>query len=291
MARDIRAAAGVFVCLAALAGAPTPMRAQPAPPAAADKASDPAFEAARTAFEALPESDRRALQNALVWMGDYNSVDSGAFGRRTFEGIVAYQRRGKAEPTGVLDAPARAAALAAGRKARDAAGFAIRTDAATGAAIGVPTKLLPRETAVPHGTRWQSADGRITLETRATGPADPDLAATFERLSASTPDRRVTYKVKRPDFLVVTGETPTGRFFIRYAQTPTGLRGFTLSYDKALAVETDKLVIAVANSFDPLPGAAPAAAVAPPQAPRRRLSPRGRPARASRASRSRRGAC
>ena len=267
MTRDIRTAAGVFVCLAALAVAPRPMRAQPAPPAAADKKSDPAFEAARTVFEALPESDRRALQNALVWTGDYNSVDSGAFGRRTFEAIVAYQRRVKAEPTGVLDPPTRAIALAAGRKARDAAGFAIRTDAATGAAIGVPTKLLPRETAVPHGTRWQSADGRITLETRATGPDDPDFAATFERLSASTPDRRVTYKLKRPDFLVVTGETPTGRFFIRYAQIPAGLRGFTLSYDKALAVETDKLVIAVANSFDPLPGAAPVAAAAAPRAP------------------------
>lgn len=246
---------------------PRPAAAAPAPTAApaapADKKPDPAFEAARTSFEALPEADRRALQEALVWTGDFNGVDSGTFGRRTYDSILAYARRAKPSADAVLDAAERAALLAAGRKARDAAGFALRTDAATGAALGVPARVLPREQRVPNGTRWQSPDGRVTLETRLYAAGEGDLAATFERLALSTPERRVTYKLKRPDFLVVTGETPTGRFYIRYADTPAGLRGFTFAYDKALAAETDKLVIAVANSFNPLPGSAGPAITTP----------------------------
>lgn len=283
MKRIISRTAIGIACLAVTAGtaAAQPVPARPTPPkpaapaqaapvptpAPADKKPDPAFEAARASFEALPEAERRALQEALVWTGDFNGVDSGTFGRRTYESILAYARRAK--PTSnpgaeaVLDARDRAALLAAGRKARDAAGFALRTDAATGAALGVPARVLPREQRVPNGTRWQSPDGRVTLETRLSPPGEGDLAATFERLSVSTPERRVTYKLKRPDFLVVTGETPTGRFYIRYTDTPVGLRGFTFAYDKALAAETDKLVIAVANSFDPLPGAAGPGAATP----------------------------
>lgn len=261
-----RAAIGAaFLCaMSGIAAAQTvparpapPRPAAPAAPAApVDKRPDPAFEAARASFEALPEADRRALQEALVWTGDFNGVDSGTFGRRTYDAILAYARRSKPNADAVLDAGERAALLSAGRKAREAAGFALRTDAPTGAALGVPARVLPREQRVPNGTRWQSPDGRVTLETRLYAAGEGDLAATFERLALSSPERRVTYKLKRPDFLVVTGETPTGRFYIRYADTPAGLRGFTFAYDKALAGETDKLVIAVANSFNPLPGSA-----------------------------------
>ena len=84
--RIIRAVSG-FVMLAtagtALAQAPPALpRPAPAKPPALAKPVDPAFEAARTAFEALPESERKALQDALVWTGDYNSVISGTFARR-----------------------------------------------------------------------------------------------------------------------------------------------------------------------------------------------------------------
>ena len=62
-------------------------RARPAPVAGAP--ADPAFEAAKATFEALPEADRKAVQDALVWTGDFNAVVSGAFGRRTFEALNA----------------------------------------------------------------------------------------------------------------------------------------------------------------------------------------------------------
>ncbi|TGD94848.1 peptidoglycan-binding protein [Methylobacterium nonmethylotrophicum] len=225
-------------------------------------APDPVFEAARAAFEARPEAERRAVQDALVWAGSYNSVVTGTFGRRTYEAIGAWQGRTGGAGTGILDEAGRAALIAAGEAARRAARFTVAPDPATGLVIGVPERLLPKRARVPGGSRWQSPDGRVTLDTKAFAPGDTDLDALFAQSTAAAPDRKVTYTLKRPDFMVVTGETPAGKFYIRHAAGPAGLRGFTLSYDKATAREMDRLVIAIANSFVPFPGEAP---VAPPR--------------------------
>ncbi len=132
-------------------------------------------------------------------------------------------------------------------------------DPATGLVIGVPERWLSKRARVPGGTRWQSPDGRITLDTKAAAPGETDLDALFAQSTLVTPERKVTYSLKRPDFTVVTGETPAGKFYIRHAAGPAGIRGFTLSYDKASAREMDRLVIAIANSFVPFPGDTPPA--------------------------------
>ncbi|MFD0936219.1 serine protease, partial [Methylobacterium trifolii] len=153
----------------------------------------------------------------------------------------------------------RAALLAAGETARKAARFTVKPDPASGVVMGVPEGLLTRRSALPGGTRWQSADGRVTLESRSFPQGETDLDALFERATAPLNDRKVTYKLKRPDFVVVTAETGTGRSYVRYASGAEGIRGFALGYDRALAAQVDRLVIAIANSFVPFPGAAPAA--------------------------------
>ena len=94
------AAAGLFL------GAPfaqaqisPPKPAQPAPAAAQ---LDAAFEAQKAAFLALPPATRVAAQDALVWLGLYNGVSDGDFGKRTRDAIVAFQTGQKAPGDGVL---------------------------------------------------------------------------------------------------------------------------------------------------------------------------------------------
>ena len=253
-------ALGLLAAPAAVAQAPKPP--PPRPPAAAP---DPAFEAMRAGFEALPEAERKGLQDALVWTGDYNSVVNGAFGRRTFEALNA--ARARARGNDPLDPGSRAAILAAGEAARKAVRFTVQADPASGAVLGVPERMLPKRSAVPGGTRWQSADGRLTLESRSFPAGGPDLEALFARATAPLADRKVTYKLKRPDFIVVTGETAAGRSYLRYAAGPAGIRGFAIGYEAAQEPEVDHLVIAIANSFVPFPDApaeAPRIAAAPP---------------------------
>ena len=257
----------LLVGLAALvseAEAQVPERATPERPAATAKpkpaappAPDAGYDAAQVAFEALPETTRRAVQDALVWTGDYNAVTAGTFGRRTYDGILAWQKRSGGEPSGILSARERSALDAGGEAVRKAMQFTIRPDQASGTVVGVPERVLSKKSAQKGGTRWQSADGRMTLDTKSFAAGETDLETLFDRATAPAADRRITYKLKKPDFVVITGETGAGRSYIRYAAGPTGIRGFTIGYDKSMAAEAERLVIAIANSFMPFPEESP----------------------------------
>jgi hypothetical protein len=144
----------------------------------------------------------------------------------------------------------------------------VLSDARSGARIGVPQAVLSRtEPNSFGGSRWQSKDGRVTLDTRVGAPGEA-LATLFEKATApSTSGRKITYKLLRPEFYVISGETQAGKFYSRMAQGPDGtLRGFSIGYDKALGGQMDRLVIAIANGFEPFPAATPVAVASAPSA-------------------------
>lgn len=242
---------------------------QPAPAAPAAAAPDPAFDAAKSAFEALPEADRRAIQDALVWTGDYKGNVDGSFGRGTRDAIVAYARRSKLPTDGTLDQKAKAALVAAADKARNAQAFRKIVDTRSGIAIGLPTKAMSRKTDTKTGTTWSTTDGAAAVDTFQNAEADSDLPRLFEILRGDAPGRKVTYRVLRPDFLVVTGEEGDRVFYTRAARGMANgvatVRGYTLSYARRLRPTYDVLSIAIANAFEPFPSAAstPSTATAP----------------------------
>lgn len=246
------------VAVALVLLAPSLASAQAPAPAAGPS---PQMAAAQAGFEALPEAERKAIQNDLIWAGQFNGAVSGSYGPLTFRAINVFKgARGPAD--GLLPPAERAALAKAAQAARDTAGFKVLADDKTGVQIGIPQKLLPKRDVTPSGgSRWQSADEKVTLDTSTMPPGSEDLAAIYEKAITVSPNspRKITYKLLRPDFFVVTGETPTGRFYRRLAAGPQGLRGFSIGYDKSLAPTVDKLVIAIAASFEPFPtGAVPA---------------------------------
>lgn len=227
--------------------------------AQAQQPADPRLAAATQSFSALPEAERKAIQSDLIWTGHLNSAATGNFGALTFRAVNSF-KAGRGEPNGQLTPAERQELARLAKTARDAAGFAVITDQPTGVRIGIPQKVLPkREATAAGGSRWQSGDGKITLDVSA-GPATEPLQAIFERAIAVNPNiqRKVTYKLLQPSFFVVAGETPTGKFFRRQALGPSGLRGFSVGYDKGVSATFDKVVTAIADSFEPFPsGAAP----------------------------------
>jgi peptidoglycan hydrolase-like protein with peptidoglycan-binding domain len=211
--------------------------------------SDAALTAQKGAFLALPESTRKAAQDALVWLGFYVGVVDGDFGRGTRNAILAYQASAKAPQDGALSAPQLKALLASAQKARDAVGFQIVKDAKTGASIGAPTKLL-------------GAHGGAKLDFAAR--SDADLDTLYARLSAPAPARRIVYKaIRQDDFFVVSGQDGTSAFYSRFeknaAATPP-VRGFTFAYPASQAAQLDRIALAVANSFEAFPQARAATA-------------------------------
>ncbi len=262
MALGIRAVSAALSALLILA----PAAAQaPAP------APDPAQQKAQAAFEALPEAERRQIQLDLTFATEFSGAALGTFGPLTFRALLAFERQNRSQADAILDVPERGALAAAARRERERLGFRQVADAATKATIGLPTLLLPRaEPQAPGGARWQSADGKATVAMRNPAPAEGALEQLYEKaLVSSNPQRKVTYKLLRPDFYVVAGETPQGKFYQRMAKLPDGsLRGFSVAYDKTLAPVWDKMTVAAANSFNPAgPPAGPAVAGVPAGAP------------------------
>lgn len=250
-------------------------QAQPVP-ISPSRPADPLLDGARIAFEALPGTERKTLQENLIWIGAYSGMADGAFGRQTYDAIATFQRSIRKTPNGILTPADLAALRATAQKAKDAAGFTLVDDTKSGVRIGVPLKVLPNRSDNPNGgSRWQSQDGKVTLDTRV-APPDATLQSLYDRnLAIQTPGRVLNYKVLRPDFFVIAGETPTGKFYMRYAGGPAGIRAFSLGYDKALAAQTDPLVVAIANSFIPFPADPVPSAVA--QAPAPKSVARGTP--------------
>ena len=149
--------------------------------AIAQPAPDPALAAAQSAFEALTEAERKAIQSDLIWTGDYSGVVDGSFGRRSFEAVVAFETRNRTKPDGMLD-PAERAALAQ-QAARHVAALRFQSlrDERSGIRIGVPTALLPKREALPGGgVRYSSADGKASL-TLTSGAPGADLPALYQQ--------------------------------------------------------------------------------------------------------------
>ena len=231
---------------------------------------DPAYEAARLAFEALPEADRKAVQDGLIWTGDYNSVVNGVFGKRTLVGINAYAKANKLPVTGMLDAKARTALAAAAAKAKLEARFAVVLEPRSGVRIGIPAALLPKSASTPTGRRYEMDGGLGSLETFAPAGADADLAKLFDLMKIDGSGRKVTYKLLKPDFFVVAGEVNGHSYYTRMASGVHAgariLRGFTFSYDSSLKFDMERISLAIANSFEPFApgdGAQPLVAGAP----------------------------
>ena len=252
-----------LACLLGVAAIVLPrpvLGAVPAPAAAAEDV------ATKAAYDKLPEADRRAIQDALIWTGDYSGIISGSFGPRTRDAIAAYAKRLGLSSADALAAEPRARLQKQAQALRQAVGFVTIKDKRAGVSIGLPIKLLPKEMGTDSGSRYSSTDGSTVVDT-LTRPAGKDgLGTIFDRMSASGGQRRVTYKLSRPDFFVVSGEIGERKFYSRYATGTVGedmlVRGFTLTYAKAAADRMDAIALAVAAGFDPFPAAgAPAGIV------------------------------
>lgn len=248
----------IIATLIAMLGLSVPATAQ-----TPSRQQDAAYEAGRLAFETLSETDRRAIQEALIWTGDYKGAVDGGYGRGTRTAMIAYARRVGLPDDGLFDTRARASLLAAANGAKAAVGFTLTADPKSGASLALPMKILTRRIDTKTGSRWLSTDGAMTMETWLLREQEVNLPALFDQLKDSNANRRVTYKVLRPEFFVVSAEVGGNDQYIRFARGiadgATVLRGYSIAYPKNM----ENVAMAVANGFDPFPAATPAPAAAP----------------------------
>jgi len=249
--------AGALIGLMAACAAPHSALAQspaPTPPAAVDART----EAQKSAFLAMPEADRKAVQDALGWLGLYNGAVDGAFGKRTRDAVLAYQTNVEATADGVVSEAQLAALKAAADKARAAVGFEVVDERRSGVRIGAPLKILDKIAIVGGDVTLEKTGGSVTLAfPYRTGEA-ADLAALYAKLTADEKGRKISYKaMKADDFFVVAGELGARKYYTRFAKAPANwpagpeLRGFVFAYPNDQAADFDRIALAIANSFEP----------------------------------------
>jgi hypothetical protein len=215
---------------------------------------------------ALPEAERQAIENDLIWTGDYNGAINADLNARAVAAVKAFQKRIKAKETGVLDAKERAALAAAAQQKRDAAGWSLQDDHSTGARIGLPIRLVPLDAIIIGGARWRSANANVQVETFRIVKPGATLQSVYDSQS-KVAERKITYKLARPDFFVLTGMQGAKKFYVRAAFRNGEVRGFTIVYDPKIARMVDPIVIAMSNAYMAFP--AKAIAIVPP--PRRKV--------------------
>ena len=257
--------AGLSIAVAAAAGWAHAASPSPAP-ASTLAGADAKLDAQKAAFLAMTEADRKAVQDALVWLDFYNGAVDGAFGKRTRDSIVAYQQSVGAAGDGIVTSNQLEALKTAAQRARAAVEFTLIDDRISGARIGAPLKLLTKLKPSSADTTLQSGDGSLSLKLEQRPAAAPKpgaaddagLAALYGQATADAAGRKIGYKaLKAGEFFVVSGEDKGAKFYTRFARSPADwpegsfLRGFTFAYPSDRASDYDKLALAVANAFEP----------------------------------------
>jgi peptidoglycan hydrolase-like protein with peptidoglycan-binding domain len=206
---------------------------------------------AASAYTAMPESERHAIQSDLGLLGDYEGAP-GNFDEGTIAAVKAFQQRHHNRATGVLAAPERDALAAAARGPAAAVGWRLIDDPKTGARLGLPEKLVPKSGASRSGSRWTSAQGQIQIETfRYTEAALPAL---FED-EKKTSKRRVTASMLKAGSFMISGVQGLKNFIVRAQASGTQVRGITILYDLATEGIMATVATATAGAFQGFPDA------------------------------------
>ncbi len=259
-------AAALTLLLTAPAFAQTPPRPQGRPAAQPTTATpQPAKpqDPVAASYAAVSEAERTAIQNDLIWTGDYNGLATADFGARAIAAVKAYQKRLGTKDTGVFNPKERGQLAAAARAKREAVGWRIVDDLTTGARVGIPAKLAVQSQPIANGTRWASAQGEVAVESFRIAEPATTLAAVYEA-QRKMPDSKITYNVIRGDAFVVSGLRGLKKLYVR-AQFKSGeVRGFSIVYDQALDTTLEPVTIAMASTYQGFP-ATPIANLPPPR--------------------------
>jgi hypothetical protein len=206
----------------------------------------------------LPENIM-AIQDALVWSGDFDGTLDGALGGPALTALKAFQTRENSPAKGrVLSADVKKLAeLSAAAKKE--AGWSLALDGTNNVVLFVPQKLLPASSTGPDGRSFASHDEQIKLAVFTSRDGLSDLHAAARAKSG----RQITRDELGKQRSIVSGVDGERGFYDFATPAKGGAKGFRLSYPASDAQRLKPIANAIANSF-----------VADPDAPLAKKTPR-----------------
>ena len=216
------------------------------------------------AYADMPIAERAAIQFNLNWTNHYTGPADGDFNERSVNAVKAFQKDRGFRDTGVLTESEREALATSASSRRERVGFRMVEDRATGAQIGLPTKLATHESRARSGTRWQSAQGQLQIETFRIREPGATLATVFEDQKKEPPNRQIGSSAMRGNTFVLSGMQGLKHFLVRAEVRDLEIRGVAVLYDQAIENTTDYVALGVLNAFAPFPGTGVMALIGPP---------------------------
>ncbi len=178
--------------------------------------------------------------------------------------MKAFQKDRGFRETGVLTETEREALATSATNRRERVGFRMVEDRATGAQVGLPTKIATHESPARSGTRWQSAQGQVQIETFRIREPGATLATVFDDQKKEPPNRQIGASAMRGNTFVITGMQGLKHFLVRAEVRDLEIRGITVLYDQAIENTTDYIALGVLSAFAPFPGTGVMALIGPP---------------------------
>jgi peptidoglycan hydrolase-like protein with peptidoglycan-binding domain len=224
-----------------------------APEGATTAGKSPPMQSPAETAGAMGAAERLALQSDLAWVGQYNGAITGDVSERMIKAIQEFQKAQGDRPTGVLNPRERSVLAETAHRRRANVGWRMVTDPATGARLGLPTKLVPKQTSDANGARWSSPNGTVEVLLTRWKEANPTTAKLAEKEKRDPPGRSVDYTVVKPDFFVLSGLQGLKKFYLRGTFKGDEVRVLTILYDQATENTVEPVVIAMSSAFNPFP--------------------------------------
>ena len=222
-------------------------------------AARPALQTPADTANAMALAERLAIQSDLAWVGQYNGAITGDVSERMVAAIKEFQKDRGGKPTGVLNPQERSELADTARRRQESVGWKLVTDSGTGARLGLPAKLVPRQSSDANGAKWSSATGTIQIQLTRRKQADATTAKLAEQEKKEPAGRKVDYTVVKPDFFVLSGIQGLKKFYVRGAFKGDEVRILSILYDQATEGTVEPVVIAMSSAFNPFPsGTGPA---------------------------------
>ncbi|MGY3441452.1 serine protease [Bradyrhizobium sp. USDA 4473] len=213
----------------------------------------PALQKPEDTANAMAQADRLALQSDLAWVGEYNGAISGDVSERMVNAIKEFQKNRGGKPTGVLNPQERGVLADTARRKQESVAWRIVTEPATGARLGIPTKLVPQVTSDASGARWTSPTGTVQVLLTRRKEASPTTAKLAEQEKKEPAGRTIDYTVVKPDFFVLSGLQGLKKFYLRGTLKGDEVRILTILYDQAMQTTVEPVVIAMSSAFNAFP--------------------------------------
>ena len=216
----------------------------------------PALQSPADTASATAQAERQTIQSDLAWVGEYNGAISGEVSERMVAAIKEFQKAKGGRQTGVLNPQERGALAESAKRRQENVGWKVVTEAATGARLGIPTKLVPQQSSDANGARWSSSTGTIQIQLSRRKEANPTTVKLAEQEKKEPAGRKVEYTVVKPDFFVLSGVQGLKKFYVRGQYRGDEVRILTILYDQATEGTVEPVVIAMSSAFNPFPSGA-----------------------------------